>query len=160
MNKLCRLAIALAASVTCAMPAAAAQLKPGYYSQLYYVVSTSVSGAGQCIDTVGGYFTQELYYPGPSKPGATEWRAFSANGLLENEIITLPVTPAAGVTTWSGTESSTFLPGSTEVTATFTVSGTFTDDHSSNGTSTTIYPTQGGGTCTETTQINQIYTGK
>jgi hypothetical protein len=157
-----RTAAALLATALASAPALAAAPTPqvGHYTQLYLVLSASVSGAGSCIDSVGTYFTEQFYFPGPSKKGAKAWRAFSLSDLLQNEVITFPETPAAGATTWSGTYSAQFLPNGATVKAKFSTSFTITDPSSSLGTTTVVGPTQQGGTCTETLQFNQFYTGK
>ncbi len=153
----------LAAVGLCAGASAQASPLPkaGYYSELYYVLSASVSGgSGACVDPAGTYFAEEGFYPGPSKTGAREYRALSSASGLVNQINVFPVTPASGSTTWSGTYTTTYLPGGKPIKATFDTTYVFTDAASSVSTTTVTYPAPGGGTCTTNLQTNSIYTGQ
>ncbi len=136
--------------------------KAGYYSELYFVISASVSGgSGACMDPAGTYFTEEGYYPGPAKPGAREYRVFSSASGLANQINVFPETPAAGSTNWSGAYTTSFPPGGGKpIKATFNTNYVFTDAASSVSTTTVTYPAPGGGTCTTNLQTNSIYTGQ
>jgi hypothetical protein len=139
--------------------AAAGTLTAGYYATYNFVVSASVSGSGTCLDGVGTAYDTEDYYPGPAKTGAKTRRQFNAKGVLEIQITTLPETPAAGATTWSGSYSSVFEPGGTKAPGTFSSTFTNTDGFSNIATTTLVYKVEGGGTCTTTIQQSRFYSG-
>lgn len=162
--KLITAPLAAALALLSAGAASAAGVPPadvGYYSATHYVISASDNGAGQCVDMPKDYFTSSVYYPGPSKPGAMEWRPVNLAGILGQFIQTFPTTPPSStVTTWSGTYTSTFQPGGTPTQVTFNSTNTRFDARSSVSTVTYSYPTTGGGTCTTMEQITYSYSGK
>jgi hypothetical protein len=143
----------------------AAQPSAGIYNTLQYVVSatpspstaTCPSKAGQ---TLGGY----LKYPGPEALGATAAATAVSGPHMWQEICTFPATPAAGVTSWSATETCTFtpLPGSpAEPNLDISFHYTFTfidgDDFLAKGTESFPAP---GGKCDEVLNIGFTRTGK
>ena len=134
--------------------------QPGYYAVLHYVVSAKASGAGQCTDKPLHYFTSSYYYPGPGKPGATDWRPINTASYLGEFIAKFPVTPTAGVGHSSGSYTSTIEPAETVVSAAFTSDNTAFDAHSSTGVVTYVYPAEGGGTCTQAEHLNYTPMGK
>jgi hypothetical protein len=84
----------------------------GLYSSYDYVASTSGTG---CVYSKGDVFSGHLSWPGAGKTGAV-WR-YQLNPLEGTtgpvvQTITLPKTPAASSTSWTGTESHTFAPPS------------------------------------------------
>ncbi len=83
----------------------------GIYVVSSYVVSATATNGGTCGAAPGDYLTSYFYYPGPAKTGAVE--RHSINGSEENVIqeLDFPVTPAAGVDTWSGRISGTTPTG-------------------------------------------------
>ena len=143
-----------------ALAAKPAGLQPGYYTNVHVVVSASATGPGQCTDQPGAIYLSATYYPGPSKPGFTDWRAFSS-AAGQAEIITgLPVTPPANQPNWSGTYTITVQPGGTPFTGTFNTNTVYADAHSTVSTSTYTYPAAGGGTCTTMQRSNMTPSGK
>jgi hypothetical protein len=151
---------AVASAVLLASAAdAAPKLTKGYYGTHHYVVSATVSGSGSCLDPAGSTYDSEVYYPGPDKAGAKERRQFNNDGVLQIEITTLPKTPAAGVSTWSGDYSSVFEPSGNKFTGTFKTTLNPTDAFSNVGTTTLVYQVEGGGTCTTSIQVSQFYYG-
>lgn len=160
MNRLCSTFCALMIATPICAHAGSPKLAVGYYVDNYYVQNTHVDGAGQCFDTQGYYYTRTIYYPGPLKTGEKQWRPILATNVLYNEVLTMPVTPAAGVGNWAGTYSYAFLPNGATGTVSFNSVGTITDDFSGVATSTSTYTDPDGGTCTEITQESISYTGK
>jgi len=150
----------LGAMLLAAPAMAATQMKAGYYLVLHFVTAANVNGAGSCLEPVGAYYNSQVYYPGPSKKGYTSYIWFSTNAVFGNEIESYPETQAAGVSTWSGNYTSQFLPGGKAITGTFNTTETITDANSGIAATTLTYPVTGGGTCTTTLQLNQLYTGK
>ncbi len=140
--------------------ALAANLSAGNYADSSYYVSATGAGGGNCNTfPAGTYLSSEYVYPGPSKPGATV-RTF-INGTTGNFVVllTLPVTPPKGATTWSGNVTSTFLPGGTPTTGTFSSTFAIVDSVSYVDVTTYVFPSNGG-TCTSVVQHVGIATGK
>jgi hypothetical protein len=104
--------------------AQAAQPAKGTYVGYHQRISATPS----CAIQTGATWTAYFWYPGPLKTGAEtrqEYDVPTGNALLQ--LLAYPVTPAAGITTWSGTLVETTLPASTTVTKSFSIAFTFGD---------------------------------
>ncbi len=142
---------------------AATQPVVGIYQTYQYVTasSSSPSGLTSCNPVgaeLGGYFS----YPGPSKTGAQSYGPAEVSSTLRMLVCTYPVTPAAGATSWSGTEqcTSTYLSGSpTRYTLTFNATIVYDTKNTWLEQRTITYPVTGG-TCTETRNVGLSRTGK
>jgi hypothetical protein len=131
----------------------------GIYSVSSYVVSAVATNGGTCGAQQGDYLASYFYYPGPAQPGAVE--RHSINNQYGNAIqeLRFPVTPAAGVTTWSGKYRGKRRPGSGSEVATFSTTFTFVDSHSFVGTTTYVYSVGEDSVCTTVFQNTYIRTG-
>jgi hypothetical protein len=131
----------------------------GIYSVSSYVVSAVATNGGTCGAQQGDYLASYFYYPGPAQPGAVE--RHSINNQYGNFIQELhfPVTPASGVTTWSGKYRGTRRPGSGSEMAGFSTTFTFVDAHSFVGTTTYVYSVGEDSICTTVFQNTYIRTG-
>jgi hypothetical protein len=131
----------------------------GIYGVSSYVVSAVATNGGTCGAQAGDYLASYFYYPGPSQPGAVE--RHSINNQYGNVIqeLRFPVTPAAGVNTWSGKYRGTRRPGSGSEVATFSTTFTFVDAKSFVGTTTYVYSVGENSTCTTVFQDTYIRTG-
>ncbi|MEJ0047205.1 MAG: hypothetical protein WDN04_14645 [Rhodospirillales bacterium] len=152
------LATALA-SLVAAGTAHAASLTVGTYGVSSYYISATGSGGGTCTFPVGTYLSSEYTYPGPSKSGAVT-RSFINSGAGEYvSLLSFPTTPPKGATTWSGSATTTFLPGGAPSTGTFTSKFTVTDSKSYVAKTTYVFPA-GTGSCTSIVQEVGIWTAK
>jgi hypothetical protein len=131
----------------------------GIYSVSSYVVSAVATNGGTCGAQQGDYLASYFYYPGPAQPGAVE--RHSINNQYGNVIqeLRFPVTPAAGVNTWSGKYRGTRRPGSGSEVAMFSTTFTFVDANSFVGTTTYVYSVGEDSTCTTVFQNTYIRTG-
>jgi hypothetical protein len=131
----------------------------GIYSVSSYVVSAVATNGGTCGAQQGDYLASYFYYPGPAQSGAVE--RHSINNQYGNVIQELhfPVTPAAGVNTWSGKYRSTRRPGTGSEVAMFSTTFTFVDANSFVGTTTYVYSVGEDSTCTTVFQNTYIRTG-
>jgi hypothetical protein len=131
----------------------------GIYSVSSYVVSALATNGETCGAQQGDYLASYFYYPGPSQPGAVE--RHSINGQYGNFVQELhfPITPPAGVTTWSGKYRGTRRPGSGSEVATFSTTFTFVNTNSFVGTTTYVYSVGEDATCTTVFQNTYIRTG-
>lgn len=152
------------AALCCGFAAGATQLPAAAtYDQYQYVVSSSSnpSGLTNCHKpgtTLGGYFV----YPGPLKTGAMALGASELGSVMRMLICTYPLTPAGGITTWSGTATckSTYTSGPpTSFTMSFNWKLTFVTKSTFLVQRTITYPVTGG-TCTETRNTGMQRTGK
>ena len=132
----------------------------GIYNVSSYVMSATATNGGTCGAAPGDYLASYFYYPGPGKTGAVE--RHSINGSEGNVIqeLDFPVTPAAGVDTWSGEYHGRRRPGSGSETATFSTTFTFVDTNSFVGTTTYMYSVGPDSICTTVFQDTYIRTGK
>jgi hypothetical protein len=132
----------------------------GIYDVSSYVVSATATNGGTCGAAPGDYLASYFYYPGPGKTGAVE--RHSINGSRGNFIqeLDFPVTPAAGVDTWSGEYRGHRFPESGSETATFSTTFTFVDTNSFLGTTTYMYAVGEDSICTTVFQDTYIRTGK
>ncbi|MGB6384089.1 MAG: hypothetical protein WBD25_11345 [Terriglobales bacterium] len=132
----------------------------GIYVVSSYVVSATATNGGTCGAVPGDYLASYFYYPGPAKTGAVE--RHSINGSEGNVIqeLDFPVTPAAGVDTWSGEYHGRRRPGSGSETATFSTTFAFVDTNSFVGTTTYMYSVGQDSICTTVFQDTYIRTGK
>jgi hypothetical protein len=89
-----------------------------------------------------------FYYPGPSKPGA---RYATQDTTAVIAYSTFPVTPAVGVTTWSGTFNQYHAPGGQVGTGTFSATLTLLDPDFFTATETDVQ-----GSCTQNWQGSYI----
>ena len=158
-----KLLAAVVCVCTLAVPRVAFGAAPpgvGIYSVSSYVVSAVATNGGMCGAQQGDYLTSYFYYPGPAQPGAVE--RHSINNEYGNAIqeLRFPVTPAAGVNTWSGKYRGTRRPGSGSEVATFSTTLTFVDTNSFVGTTTFVYSVGEDSTCTTVFQDTYIRTGK
>jgi len=131
----------------------------GIYSVSSYVVSAVATNGGTCGAQQGDYLASYFYYPGPAQSGAVE--RHSINNQYGNVIqeLRFPVTPAAGVNTWSGKYRGTRRPGSGSEVAMFSTTFTFVDANSFVGTTTYVYSVGEDSTCTTVFQNTYIRTG-
>ena len=131
----------------------------GIYSVSSYVVSAVATNGGTCGAPQGDYLASYFYYPGPAQPGAVE--RHSINNQFGNVIqeLRFPVTPAAGVNTWSGKYRGTRRPGSGSEVAMFSTTFTFVDANSFVGTTTYVYAVGEDSFCTTVFQNTYIRTG-
>jgi hypothetical protein len=131
----------------------------GIYSVSSYVVSAVATNGGTCGAQQGDYLASYFYYPGPAQPGAVESHSINnQNGNVIQEL-RFPVTPAAGVNTWSGKYRGTRRPGSGSEVARFSTTFTFVDKNSFVGTTTYVYSLGENSTCTTVFQDTYIRTG-
>ncbi len=152
------------AATCCCVAARAAQLPAaGTYDEFQYVTSSSskppgLSGCTNPGTTLGGYFV----YPGPVKAGAVTTGAIESGSVMRMQICTYPVTPAAGIDTWSGsaTCNSTYTSGPpTSYTLAFAWKIIFVTKGAFLVQKTLTYPVPGG-TCTQTRNTGLQRTGK
>lgn len=155
---------ACVAALCCGFGARATQLpSAATYDEYQYVVSSSSSPPGltSCKKpgtTLGGYFV----YPGPLKPGATTTGAIESGSVMRMQTCTYPLTPAGGITTWSGSATcrSVYTSGPpTSFTLTFNWTLIFDTKAAFLVQKTITYPVTGG-TCTETRNTGMQRTGK
>jgi len=106
------------------MADASTQPALGYYFATGYVSSATPTAACSAAGvTAGDDYTGIFYYPGAGQSGAVLRQAVANASTTSVSALKFPTTPAAGITTWSGTlkagtEGSTFT--ATPFTATFT----------------------------------------
>jgi hypothetical protein len=131
--------------------ASAANLSKGVYGVSSYYVSATGSGGGTCIFPAGTYLSSEYAYPGANKTGATARTYVNSASGAYVFLTTYPTTPANGATMWSGNVTSTFLPGGTAATGTFSATIATVDTDSYVAKTTFNFPS-GSGTCTSVVQ--------
>jgi hypothetical protein len=131
----------------------------GIYSVSSYVVSAVATNGGTCGAQAGDYLASYFYYPGPSEPGAVERHSINNQYGSVVQELRFPVTPAAGVNTWSGKYRGTRRPGSGFEVATFSTTFSFVDANSFVGTTTYVYSVGEDSTCTTVFQNTYIRTG-
>ena len=157
---------ALAASVTAfaAADALAVQPSAGIYVGQSQVTAVVASGGATCdaVGTISGTGAPTLfYYPGPNATGAVVQSGVFINNQAYLVNVTLPTTPAAGVTKWSGT-GKVSIPG-IGYNSTYTFSTTYNaftaDSFTSTGTST-MPGKNNQGTCKVTQTSYSIRTGQ
>ncbi len=162
----CRIGVTAALALALGVPVAALAAQPvtGIYNQYQYVKSVSSNPAGltDCHtvgDTLGGYFD----YPGPDKTGAKSTGAIEGTTTMYTDICRLPTTPAAGASSWSGTENCTDTDiggAASQHTNTFSwASITYVDTNDWLFEKTVTYAVSGG-TCTEVRDTALQRTGK
>ena len=142
---------------------AATEPKASTYNQYQYVIDSASTPPGltSCNPvgtTLGGYFV----YPGPSLPGAASYGAGEGSTTMHMLVCTYPNTPAAGASTWSGSEgcTETYLTGApTGYTVTFSAKIVYVDANSWLEQRTISYPVTGG-SCQETRNVGLMRTGK
>jgi hypothetical protein len=150
---------ALFAWLVAAGAAQAATLTAGTYGVSSYYLSAVGAGGGTCNFPQGTSLTSEYTYPGPAKAGAAS-RTFLNGATFQYVMLSsYPTTPPKGAKTWSGNITTTFLPGGTPNTGTFSSNFTVLDSSSYIDTTTYVYPVSGG-TCTSVVQDVGIWTGK
>jgi len=112
-NSIIRFAGGLAWAVVLHVSAAnATSPAAGTYSTIGYVSAETANCTG--LAPVGSTLTGFFDYPGPGKPGALSRNQILGvfNGILVNEVelLSYPITPAAGQTSWSGSYRGAILP--------------------------------------------------
>ena len=160
-----KLAVVSAVSLLVAPGMAHSAVEPvtGIYQTYQYVVDSSSNPKGltDCnpVGTIlGGYFS----YPGPAKTGAQSFGATEETTTLRMLVCSYPTTPAAGATSWSGSEScvDTYLSGAPDsYTVTFHATIVYDTSNTWLEQRTISYPVTGG-TCTETRNVGLSRTGK
>jgi hypothetical protein len=87
--------------------------KPGIYQQTEFTTAVSVVTGGEC-DNWGPANTEAtpriFTYPDPAQGGATERAPSIGPGFDFIFVIPYPLTPARGVTSWSGVYQTDFIP--------------------------------------------------
>ncbi len=152
-----RTAVAALTIATLAAPSIAA-VSPQPVAGIYHAQILVTAETG-CSTGVGSVLEGWLTYPGPAKSGAKFRSDQAYNNYTQVSVASLPATPAAGITSWSGSYSFAALPGGSAVAGTFSATFAFADADSFVETWTDSHP-EGGGTCTETEQISLIRSGK
>jgi len=157
-----KLLAALACGLLIPQFAAAATTQPstGIYSVSSYVVSAVATNGGSCGAPAAAYLSSYFSYPGPAKTGAVERHSINESGRSQIQELDFPETPAKNVDTWSGEYTSTFYPGGTPQTSTFSSDWTFIDADTFLATTTYIYSVGTNSTCTTVFQNTYIRTGK
>ena len=111
-------------------------------------MSAVASSGGSCGAPQGVYLSSYFYYPGPGKHGAVERHSVNgANGNFIQEL-RFPVTPVAGIGTWSGKYRSARFPGGEWEVSTFSTTFTLVDKNSFLGTTTYTYAVGDDSVCT------------
>jgi hypothetical protein len=136
----------------------AVSLSAGTYGMYTYVTKVAITGKGTCDYHVGEQFSEFFIYPGPNRTGASKRDLIQTSTDHFVAIDTLPKTPAAGATSWSGTYHYSFLPGSETGTGTFTWKFTIIDATSFVATRT-FSSDFTGGSCTVTFDESAVRTG-
>ena len=143
----------------CAVPSyGATTLSAGTYAMFAYVTKVAAKGKEPCDYHVGEQFSEFLIYPGPSRTGASKKQLIQTSTDHFVGIDTFPKTPAAGVTSWSGTYHYAFLPGGPSGTGTFTWKFNFVDATSFVSTRT-LFVGVTGDSCTVTVDESGVRTG-
>ncbi len=103
---------------------AATQPVPGTY-----LITTTVIAGSACGSTNGAVYQGTFTYPGPSKPGAaTRYQIGSTGLVVVNQSTNMP---AAGATSWNGTQIQSVLPnGGSSSSTSFRRTLTFVDANS------------------------------
>jgi len=104
IKSIAAIAAVVSALGTLSASSAGISLTPGYYSGTTLITST----AGPCSVAAGDFYTETVFYPGPSKTGFVERSAFNFTDNSNNHwvgftVYDFPTTPKAGVTAWTGT---------------------------------------------------------
>jgi len=154
---------ALAAGLCLAVPArlhaaAVANPTPGMYVATGLYSAVVASGGAQC-PSPGTTVTLQLVYPGPAKSGAAFHETELTGGAFAIFSGRFPVTPAAGVTSWSGTVAEASSSGLSQ-SASFTATLQFYDVNSFLATFDWTEAEAGGGTCQETIAFTLIKSGQ
>jgi hypothetical protein len=131
----------------------------GVYSVSSYVVSAVATNGGTCGAQPGDYLASYFDYPGPAQLGAVERHSINNQYGSAIQELRFPVTPPAGVTTWSGKYRGNRRPGSGSEVATFSTTFTFVDTKSFVGTTTYVYSVGSDSICTTVFQNTYIRTG-
>jgi hypothetical protein len=146
------LAIALLALSGVSAMAATAQPIAGIYHSVEYALSVKGS---ECNVVEKQFYENTWYWPGAGKTGTTEWnQEITSSGAPELRIHSYPKTPAAGVKSWHGSETSVSVPPSTKGSSKFTATLTYADQNAFLMTITFTF-----GNCTETLSDTLVLQG-
>jgi len=142
------------------MALAAAQPAAGYYATSGYTVSAS--GGNPCNlagQAAGTSYSGIFYYPGPGKSGATFRQISNGKGGAGITLQKFPVTPAAGVTKFSGTIEQTTEGLPTPLSIPFTSTFTFLDASSFEAKLVATIAFSATSSCVVTDQLVFVKTG-
>jgi len=154
-------ALVAAAATFAASDAMAVQPSAGIYTGESQYTSSVASGGATC-PTVGSKSTQAyFYYPGPNAKGAVAHVGVFITNKYYMVDVAFPTTPAAGVTTWSGTANLSIPTLGVHYIYPFSTTYTFlTADTFTSVGGTTIPGNNGKGSCKVTQAGYSIRTGK